>query len=45
MKIYQILDGYFDNSLPLLSQVMLADFNGKLLFDFIPTGKSISNSK
>jgi len=35
-NIYQILEGYFDNSLPLLSQVMLADFNGKLLYNMLP---------
>ena len=42
-EIYNYFKPYFQNSLDPLSQVMLADFNGKLLFDFIPTGKSISN--
>ena len=35
-EIYQILNPYFDNSLPRLSQVMLADINGKLLHNMIP---------
>ena len=35
-KIYAYLEKYFDNSLPLLSQVFLADFNGKLLYNWIP---------
>ena len=42
-EIYNYFKPYFKNSLDPLSQVMLADFNGKLLLDFIPTGKSISN--
>jgi len=40
--IHQYFKSYFNNSLDPLKQVMLADFNGKLLQDFIPTGKSIS---
>jgi len=39
--IYDYFKSYFRNPLLPLQQVMLADFNGKLLFDFIPTGKSI----
>ncbi len=35
-EIYKLLDPYFDNSLPLLSQVFLADFNGKLLYNMLP---------
>jgi len=35
-KIYAYLEKYFDNSLPPLSQVFLADFNGKLLYNWIP---------
>ena len=42
-QIYNYFQPYFKNSLEPITQVMLADFNGKLLFDFIPTGKSISN--
>lgn len=42
-KIYNYFKPYFQNRLDPISQVMLADFNGKLLFDFIPTGKAISN--
>lgn len=41
-EIYSYFAPYFKNSLDPISQVMLADFNGKLTFDFIPTGKSIS---
>ena len=39
--IYDYVKKYFNNSLSPIQQVMLADFNGKLLFDFIPTAKSI----
>lgn len=39
--IYHHFRSYFSNPLSPLQQVMLADFNGKLLHDFIPTGKSI----
>jgi len=35
-KIYNILEPYFDNSLSPLSQVFLADYNGKLLYNWIP---------
>ena len=42
-KIYNYFKPYFQNNLDPISQVMLADFNGKLLFDFIPTGQAISN--
>lgn len=41
-KIHSYFKPYFDNVLHPLQQVMLADFNGKLLFDFIPTGQAIS---
>lgn len=41
-KIYNYFKPYFINPLHPLQQVMLADFNGKLLFDFIPTGQAIS---
>jgi len=42
-EIYNYFKPYFTNNLDPISQVMLADFNGKLLYDFIPTGKAISN--
>jgi asparagine synthase (glutamine-hydrolysing) len=42
-KIYNYYKSSFQNNLHPISQVMLADFNGKLLFDFIPTGKAISD--
>jgi asparagine synthase (glutamine-hydrolysing) len=35
-KIYKVLYKYFDNNLPILGQVFLADYYGKLLNDFIP---------
>lgn len=35
-KIYRLLRPYFENKLPLLSQVFLADFNGKLLYNWLP---------
>lgn len=41
-KIYEYFKPCFSNSLDPVSQVMLADYNGKLIFDFIPTSKSIS---
>ena len=40
--IYTYFKSVFNNPLSPLKQVMLADFNGKLLYDFIPTGKAIS---
>jgi len=35
-EIYQILEPYFNNSLPNLTQVFLADYNGKLLHNMQP---------
>lgn len=35
-EIYDILKPHFDNSLNPLNQVFLSDFNGKLLFNWIP---------
>lgn len=32
--IYKALSRYFDNKLPRLDQVLLADYNGKLLYNF-----------
>ena len=39
-KIYKILKPYFNNNLKPLDQVFLADFNGKLLYDWIPTNNA-----
>lgn len=39
--IYEYFRPYFHNGLEPITQVMLADYNGKLLHDFIPTGKMI----
>ncbi|MGH9978124.1 MAG: asparagine synthase-related protein [Nitrososphaeraceae archaeon] len=35
--IYSLLTTYFNNDLKPLDQVMLADYNGKLMHDFVPT--------
>ncbi len=35
-KIYSLIKPYFDNSLNNLAQVFLADFNGKLVYNWIP---------
>jgi len=35
--IYLLLKPYFDNDLDPLDQVFLADYNGKLIYDFVPT--------
>ena len=42
-QIYELLRPYFDNNLPLLDQVFLADFNGKLLHDWLPANKAFEN--
>jgi len=39
--IYKILEPYFNNSLPNLTQVFLADYNGKLLHNMQPLYSSI----
>ena len=36
-SIYSLLSSYFNNDLNPLDQVLLADYNGKLLHDFAPT--------
>ena len=41
--IYSSLLPYFDNSLSLLDQVFLADYNGKLLYNFSLNNQKISN--
>jgi asparagine synthase (glutamine-hydrolysing) len=38
-SIYRILKIYFDNDLDPLEQVLLADYHGKLMHDFIPTNQ------
>ena len=43
-KIYDLLLPYFDNSLSTLDQVFLADYNGKLLYNFNPVNTSIAKS-
>ena len=40
--IHEYFKPYFKNNLKPLQQVMLADFNGKLLHDFIPSNYAIS---
>lgn len=40
-QIYQQLISSFTNSLSPLDQVLLADFNGKLLYNWIPINKSL----
>ena len=40
-SVYNYFKPYFQNKLEPLTQVMLADYNGKLSLDFIPTGKAI----
>jgi len=37
--IYELLRNYFDNKLDPLEQVLLADYNGKLMYDFVPTNE------
>lgn len=41
VNILNLLRPYFDNPLPPLGQVFLADFNGKLLFDWLPTNSKL----
>jgi asparagine synthase (glutamine-hydrolysing) len=36
-SIYSLLRSHFDNDLDPLDQVFLADYNGKLIYDFVPT--------
>ena len=43
-SIYHILLPYFDNKLSRLEQVYLADYNGKLLYNFNPTNSRIINN-
>jgi asparagine synthase (glutamine-hydrolysing) len=41
--IYNQLVPYFDNDLPLLEQVFLADHNGKLIYNFLPVNTALHN--
>ena len=41
-KIYNIFRPFFDNRIEPLDQVFLADFNGKLLYDWLPTNTAFS---
>jgi len=43
-SIHESLIGYFDNPLSPLEQVFLADYNGKLLYNFNPINTRISNN-
>jgi asparagine synthase (glutamine-hydrolysing) len=38
-SIYRILRIHFDNDLEPLEQVLLADYHGKLMYDFVPTNQ------
>ena len=38
-RIYSLFRTYFDNDLVPLDQVFIADFYGKLMYDFVPTHK------
>ena len=40
-SIYQQISSSFDNSLSPLNQIFLADFNGKLLYNWIPLNKRL----
>ena len=42
-SIYKILIPYFDNTLSPIEQIFLADYNGKLLFNFDPMNTRIAN--
>ena len=42
-SIYEKLIGYFDNTLSPIEQVFLADYNGKLLYNFNPINTKILN--
>jgi len=43
-SIYELLLPYFDNSLSRLEQVFVADYNGKLLYNFNPINSRITKS-
>ena len=39
LSIYEIFEKYFNNTLEPLDQLLCADYNGKLLHDFVPTNE------
>ena len=41
-EIYDFFKSYFDNRLPRLGQVFLADFNGKLLYNWLPLNNAFN---
>jgi asparagine synthase (glutamine-hydrolysing) len=41
--IYSLFNSYFNNPLSKLGQIFLADYNGKLLYDFAPTSEAFSS--
>ena len=43
-SIYKLLLPYFDNPLPRLEQVFVADYNGKLLYNFNPINSRITKN-
>lgn len=43
-KIYTLFESYFNNNLSHLDQIFLADFNGKLLYDWLPQNKAFEES-
>jgi len=42
-SIYDLMNTYFDNDLDPLEQVLLADYHGKLMYDFIPSNEKLFN--
>jgi asparagine synthase (glutamine-hydrolysing) len=42
-SIYSLFRIYFDNDLDPLDQVFMADYHGKLMYDFLPTNKKFFN--
>ncbi len=40
-KIYLLFKDYFDNDLDPLDQVFIADYHGKLMYDFVPTNRKL----
>jgi asparagine synthase (glutamine-hydrolysing) len=42
-SVYSLLRKYFDSELDPLDQVFLADYNGKLIYDFVPSNDKFFN--
>lgn len=42
-RVHAHFKQYFQNTLDPIDQIFLADFNGKLLFDWLPTNQSFEN--